>query len=186
MKKIILLTLTIFILNSTLVLATTKSLHQAKTKADQCYRMPHHTSVTFDQLKSLSGSWSGTKNEANGKKSPVRVTYKTTAGGSALLETLFPQTKMEMISVYALQDKKIRMTHYCMMGNQPNMILDSSTANTLHFKYVKSPGICSCKDSYMGALTMTFKNKNHMNQEWVMFEKGEKKMTAVLELTRGK
>ena len=175
MKKLLVITLSLLILNSSLVMA--------KTKKDQCPRMQHH-SATFDQLKSIVGSWSGVKDKPDGKKEPVHVRYKTTSGDSAILETLFPGTKMEMTSVYTLQDKKIRMTHYCMMGNQPSLMLDSSTADTFHFKYVKSPGICSCKDSYMGGLTITLKDKNHMKEEWVMFEKGKKKQITQFNLTR--
>jgi hypothetical protein len=140
-------------------------------------------STAFDQLKTLAGSWSGSEMK-NGKKMPARVTYHVTGGGSTLLETLFPGTKMEMVSLYSAQGKEVRMVHYCMMGNQPNLRLDSATGNVFHFKFVRSPGISMRRDQYMGGLTLTLTDKNHLTQNWVMLDKGKEKMNTTFNLVR--
>ena len=59
--------------------------------------------------------------KANGAK--VRVEYRLTAGGSALVETLFPgASRGQMVSMYYDRKGKLAMTHYCMLRNQPGMM----------------------------------------------------------------
>lgn len=88
----------------------------------------------FAKLKTLKGTWEGPEMPGMGK---LRSSYRTIAGGSAVLETSFPGTKNEMVSLYTLNGRgRLVMTHYCMLGNQPRAILDpkKSTDTTLVFK----------------------------------------------------
>src|SRR5262245_49740277 len=73
----------------------------------------------FEKIKALSGEWEVTRggDEHHGGT----VTYKVTAGGSAVLETLFGGTKHEMITLYYLDGKDLALTHYCMLQNRPRM-----------------------------------------------------------------
>jgi hypothetical protein len=57
-----------------------------------------------------------------------------------------------------LKGGKLALTHYCMMGNRPAMILKASDAKTLRFDFDKSCGINPAKESHMHALTITFDN----------------------------
>lgn len=50
---------------------------------------PYTGSREFERMKQLVGSWEGTSDMGKEEKK-VRVEYRLTAGGSALLETLFP------------------------------------------------------------------------------------------------
>ena len=50
-------------------------------------------------------------------KQMMRVSYRVTAGGSAILETTAAGTPMEMISMYHDRGGKLFMTHYRMLGN---------------------------------------------------------------------
>ena len=50
---------------------------------------PYSGSAEFERMKQLVGAWEGTSDMGmEGEK--VRVEYRLTAGGSALVETLFP------------------------------------------------------------------------------------------------
>ena len=51
----------------------------------------------------------------DGKEVPVSVTYETSSNGSIVVETLFPGTPHEMVSVYYDENGKFGMTHYCAM-----------------------------------------------------------------------
>jgi hypothetical protein len=44
---------------------------------------------------------------------PVRVEYRVTGAGSAVVETLFPGTPHEMVTVYHARKGVLCMTHYC-------------------------------------------------------------------------
>lgn len=71
----------------------------------------------FRQLCALVGTWTGPSR--NG--SAHTVTYRTTAGGSVLVETWTLGSGRESMTLYALDDKRLLATHYCPQGNQPRM-----------------------------------------------------------------
>ena len=134
---------------ATLLLATSVWVNADEpTKAKQC-------SSEFERLKTLVGTWKGKTDMGEG---PVELTaqYRLLAGGSVLEERVFAGTPNEMVTMYYEQDGKLALTHYCMMGNRPGMILKSSDAKTLHFDFDKECGINAAKESHMHALTIRF------------------------------
>ena len=94
-------------------------------------------SEAFDKLRALSGTWSA---EVTGVGPAAIVAWKTTAGGSAVVETLFQGTDHEMMSVYFLDGGTLRMTHYCSAGNQPRMRLDAKRSTPEEMVFVFDGG----------------------------------------------
>ncbi|MCK7511304.1 MAG: hypothetical protein MZV70_49445 [Desulfobacterales bacterium] len=80
----------------------------------------------------------------------VSVTYRITANGSVVLETLFPGTDHEMLTLYHLDNDRLGLTHYCAMGNQPRMELDPSSPPIAWFLFSPAAPIsmqaktCTC------------------------------------------
>src|ERR1700739_4518545 len=72
---------------------------------------------TFDALKTLAGNWEG----KNSQGQTLRVSFRETAGGSALLSEIHGQGPENMISMIHLDGDRLLMTHYCGAGNQPRM-----------------------------------------------------------------
>ena len=60
---------------------------------------PYSGSKEFERMKELVGAWEGTSNMPQGGER-VRVEYRLSSGGSAVVETLFPGKADEMVSVY--------------------------------------------------------------------------------------
>ena len=140
-------------------------------------------SKEYQHMKQLIGVWEGTSNMGmEGQR--VRVEYRLTAGGSAIVETLFPGTPEEMISVYHDSNGKLSMTHYCMLQNQPSMKLLKASADRLDFIFAGGSGINPKKDAHMHALTISFVDKDHIVQNWTLFEDGKKKGVTTLNLSR--
>jgi hypothetical protein len=112
-------------------------------------------SPEFDRLKTLVGTWTGKTNMGQG---PVDMTvqYRLLAGGSVLEERVFAGTPNEMVTMYYDKAGKLAMTHYCMLGNRPQMLLHSSDDKTIKFDFDKTCGINPKKESHMHALTITF------------------------------
>ncbi len=81
----------------------------------------------FAMLKGLAGEWQGKAMDKE-KGPEVSVTYRVTANGSVVLETLFPGSAHEMLTLYHLDNGKLVLTHYCAMGNQPRMELDPGSS----------------------------------------------------------
>ncbi|HEY3242943.1 MAG TPA: hypothetical protein VGM03_06275 [Phycisphaerae bacterium] len=140
----------------------------------------------LERLKKLAGKWQGTGDQAEHKE--VTVSYKVTAGGSAVMETLFADTPNEMVTVYTLDGDDLVLTHYCMMGNQPHMKAEKGTdAKTIKFICTGHGGnMKSENDPHMHAVTHTFVDDNHLVSEWVMQDKGQTTHTAHFELQRVK
>jgi len=84
------------------------------------------------------------------------VEYRLLAGGTVLEERSFPGTPNEMVTMFYDKDGKLSLTHYCVMGNRPGMILGSSDAKTLKFDFDRSCGINTAKESHMHAMTLRF------------------------------
>ncbi len=123
---------------------------------------PDKSSPELQRIKSLAGRWTTVTSMFTGKPQRMYTEYQVTAGGSAVLERIFPGTPMEMISVYYDDDHgKLAMTHYCVMRNRPTLKLQSSTPDTLILKVVSVSGLQSKKEARMGNITYAFKDKNH-------------------------
>jgi hypothetical protein len=112
-------------------------------------------SPEFERMKTLVGQWQGTVDMGAG---PVEMVsqYRLLAGGSVLEERVFAGTPNEMITMYYDKDGKLALTHYCVMGNRPGMLLKSADAKTLKFDFDKTCGINPKKESHMHALTLRF------------------------------
>jgi hypothetical protein len=145
---------------------------------------PYSGSRGYEHMKQLVGVWEGTSNMGKeGEK--IRVEYHLTAGGSAIVETLFPGTPEEMISVYYDDNKgRLSMTHYCMLQNRPSMKLQKGSADRLDFVFSKGSGIDPKKDAHMHALSISFVDKNHVVENWTLFEGGKEKEVTKLNLSR--
>src|ERR1041385_2448086 len=108
--------------------------------------------------------WKGKEDMGQGVQDVV-VTYAVTAGGSAVVETLFPKTPHEMVSVYHDEGGKLTMTHYCILANQPHMKLKASTANSVTLAMSGKDGIANANEAHMHALAINFVDANTRSEE---------------------
>ena len=111
--------------------------------------------AAFASLKKLQGDWRGPA-MAQGLP-PSHSVFRVTSAGSAVQETIFPGTKMEMLSVYYLDKGNLLMTHYCALGNQPRMKLNTrqSTARELVFDFAGGTNLSPSRDRHMHSLRLT-------------------------------
>jgi hypothetical protein len=148
--------------------------------------VPYAGSAQFERMKRLAGSWEGTSDMAKpGEK--VRVEYRLTAGDSAVIETLFPGTGDEMVSVYTDRGGRLVMTHYCMLRNQPHMILTKADVRTIEMTF--APGgndINPEKEKHMHGVRISFTDSNHIVQKWVLYDNGKASGGVTLQLARVK
>jgi hypothetical protein len=117
------------------------------------------SSAEFERLKTLVGTWQGKADMGQG---PVDMTvqYRLLAAGSVLEERSFPGTPHEMVTMFYNKDGHLALTHYCVMGNRPGMVLKASDDKTLTFAFDDSCGINPQKESHMHALSMHFDDAN--------------------------
>ena len=151
--------------------------------AGEAPNLPYSGSQEFERMKALVGVWEGTaKMPKEGEK--VRVEYRLSSGGSAVVETLFPGTPHEMVSVYHDNQGRLTMTHYCALRNQPRMKLEKADPHSLYFMFVDGSNMDPLKDAHMHALTISFVGKDRIIQKWTLFSGGKEAETSVFELSR--
>lgn len=146
--------------------------------------MPKAMPKEFDQMRNLIGTWEGTADMGDGKEQPVTAVYELTSGGTAITEKLMPGTTHEMTTIFYKDGKSVAMTHYCAMGNHPEMKLKSADGKAMTFEMKGAAGIASAKEEHMHALTITTPDANTLQEEWTNFADGKKKMTAKFKYKR--
>jgi hypothetical protein len=129
--------------------------------------------AAFEQMKALVGDWQ-TGTAANGK---ATLHLELTSGGSALLEKFQMDDNgkpVEMITLYYLDGDQLKLTHYCMAGNQPTMAGTYDAAKkTIKFDFVSVSNLKSPDAGHMHHALYTFIDKDHFRTNWT-FRKDQK------------
>jgi hypothetical protein len=115
-------------------------------------------SPEFERMKSLIGTWTGKTDMGQG---PVEISiqYRLIAAGSVLEERCMAGTPNEMVTMYYDKGGKLAATHYCMLGNRPEMALKSSDTKSLTFDLDAACCAFDTKnESHMAGMTIRFDN----------------------------
>jgi hypothetical protein len=140
--------------------------------------------VRLEALKKLAGTWNSADKDGDGKPD-VTANYRVTAGGTAVMETLFPGTDEEMITMYFMDGEDLMLTHYCRMGNQPRMKARAETdPKVLSFAFQDCTNIKSRDEQHMDSLTMTLKDESHLRAEWTLWQGGKVTRNIAFDLAR--
>ena len=178
-------TKTLIILVVVCALSASLSLAQAQT-AKTAAGQPLKAQEAFARLRTLCGEWQGV-GMAKGQSVPAHVSYKLTAAGNALVETLFPGTPHEMMTVYHLDGAKLMLTHYCSLGNQPRMVLDpASSLDHLSFVFAGGTNMDPERDMHMHNVRIRIKDADHIESEWDTYQGAKFMDTKKFALTRQK
>jgi hypothetical protein len=102
--------------------------------------------TAFQTLKDMAGTWEG---KAEGM--PYTVSYEIASGGSVVMERQFAHSDHEMINIYHIVDGELRLVHYCSMGNQPMMKLDTAASKPgdLVFAFAGGTNFDPAKDAHI-------------------------------------
>src|SRR5271154_501011 len=135
---------------------------------------------SFDLLKGMEGKWAG----KNQQGQPIEVTFRMTAGGSALMSEIHGHGPENMITMFHMDGDRLLMTHYCGTGNQPRMKVISSDAKSVSFEFFDGTNI-GPGDGHMQHVTFTEPDADHHVEEWVFLDHG-KEMKELFTLERVK
>jgi hypothetical protein len=134
---------------------------------------PYVGSEAFERAKQLVGSWEGTMDMGKGPEK-ITASYRLTSGGSALVETVFEGADHEMVTVYHDNaNRQLQLTHYCMLGNQPKMVLKGTKNNELTFDLSEDADIDVAHETHMHAVRITFNGADTMTQRWTEYKGGK-------------
>jgi hypothetical protein len=161
-----------FTLSLCLLLAATVAL--AQTDAQK----------SFDHLKTLAGSWEGKNHEGK----PLRVVFRDTAGGSALVSEIEGEGHEgheDMVSMFHLDGpNRLLITHYCSAGNQPRMLASSSPdGKTFTFEFLDATNLATPDTGHMKRVVITIVDASHHTEDWIFAAPG-KEMKESFDLHR--
>jgi len=167
----------------TITAACASTSHESKEDAARGAR------TQFEHIKSLEGEWSGRAAHGDAEVARVDVNYHVTAGGSAVVETLFPNTEHEMVTVYHLDGDKLVLTHYSTLGNQPRMTAAPFAAPTsgplvIGFDCSGVSNAASQDAMHMHSAEIAFLDKDHIETKWRMYKDGKQTNEATFDLVR--
>ena len=157
----------------------------ARTPETHTQAQPARQLSPIDQLRALSGTWVAVAPPEKGQK-PAMVVFKPTAGGSAVMETMFPGSDREMVNLFTPDANGLAMTHYCSMGNQPQMMtktIADPSPKSLTFSLSHVYGLRTPGDWHNTGLTLTLDDTQHLTQVWT-YEYNGKKGTNTFRFTR--
>jgi len=127
----------------------------------------------FEKLKSLVGHWETDKTNMD----KATLDLELTSGGTAVLEKFHmvqDGKPVEMTTLYYLDGDQIKLTHYCMAGNQPTMKgTYAPETKTLKFELVSISNLKNADAGHMHHATYTFLDNDHFKTTWT-FRKDQK------------
>ena len=129
--------------------------------------------AAFEQMKSLVGHWE-TNNSAMGK---ATLDMELTSAGSALLERVRAEDngkQVEMITLYYIDGDQLKLTHYCMAGNQPTMVATyTPETKSLKFDFASITNLKGPDAGHMHHAVYTLIDNDHFKTTWT-FRKDQK------------
>jgi hypothetical protein len=137
---------------------------------------------SFDELKTLAGSWEGT---FDGK--PMQVSLRVTSMGNALMhEMRIAGRADDPITMLYVDGDRLLLTHYCDAGNRPRMAASMSPdGKTVDFHFVDVANFNDKQGGYMQHAMFTTLDANHHTEDWTFLAQG-KPINAHVELQRTK
>lgn len=170
---------------SVLALVASCSSDPRTSRTVEAPAQPSAALAAFEKLKALAGWWEVTQ-APEGTPKGSTYAYKVTSGGSALLETLFAGSEIEMISVYYVDGRDLFMTHYCLLKNQPHLRAVSVGDQRLAFTCTEEAERKIGARDHMHAGTIVFADADHIKFTWEAHKDGHGQGANTFELTRRK
>jgi hypothetical protein len=137
---------------------------------------------SFDQLKSLAGSWEGA---VDGK--PIQISLRVTSKGNALVhEMKMAGQSDDPITMLYIDGDRLLLTHYCDAGNRPRMVATMTPdGKTVDFHFLDVANFNSKQGGYMEHAAFTTLDANHHTEDWTFLAQG-KQINAHIDLQRTK
>lgn len=123
-------------------------------------------SAAFERFKGLAGEWVAAEDGEMSRKGDLVARYAVTAAGSAVVETVFPGSPHEMVTVYHADGPDLVLTHYCMEGNQPRMRARAAAGTRFDFQFDGGTNIDPSRDRHMHSASLELVGDDEIRTVW--------------------
>jgi hypothetical protein len=143
------------------------------------------SSRVLSQIKALIGNWSGTFQWTGGRNGSMNATYYVTGTGSAVVENLMNESTPVMTSVYHLDGRDLRMTHFCGAQNQPRLKARRIDLDhgAIDFEFVDATNLRSPDAPHVHGLEIRLVDANHLTLTF-LFQSGSIESREEINLKR--
>jgi hypothetical protein len=141
-------------------------------------------SPAFERFKALAGEWVAAEDGPMTRKGDLTARYVITAAGSAVVETLFPGSVHEMVTVYHADGPDLVLTHYCTEGNQPRLRARDAKGSRFDFAYDGGTNLDPQHDRHMHSASVELVGSDEIRSEWTELEEGKPVLVARSHLVR--
>lgn len=128
--------------------------------------------AAFTQLKAIAGDW-----ELRTGEKALRVSYKTTAADSVLVETWTTASGATTMTVFHMDGPQLVATHYCAQGNQPRLRWN---AKSNAFEFWDATNLPSAKASHLVKLELGLTTDGKLRRREVYAENGKEDASEVV------
>jgi hypothetical protein len=142
---------------------------------------------TYKKIRALAGDWQGSFEWSGARtdRGKMDATYYVTGNGSAVVENLLMNGQPVMTSVYHMDGKDLRLTHFCAAQNQPR--LKAQRVDLPHsevdFGFVDATNMSSPDAPHVRGLEWRMVDVDHIRLTF-LFAAGSKQSRELIQLTR--
>lgn len=143
----------------------------------------------LDQVKGLKGEWEMLDEQG---KPAGAIRFELTSAGNVVREVMFPGSEHEMTNMYHMDGDALVMTHYCAVGNQPQMRARSGTLPSngrpgeIAMRFDRVTNKSSADQAVMGNMTLVFVSADSVREEWTQVDPTKEHGRVVMNLRRKK
>jgi hypothetical protein len=140
--------------------------------------------AAFERLTGLAGDWEAAEDGEMARKGDLVARYAVTAAGTAVVETVFPGSPHEMVTVYHPDGDDVVLTHYCVEGNQPRMRARNAAGPRLRFAFDGGAGIDPARDRHMHEAVLEILGPDEIRTQWTELQGGQTALVVRSHLRR--
>src|SRR6476619_2378476 len=145
---------------------------------------PAPATTPLDRFKGLAGDWVAAEDGEMFHKGDLVARYALTAGGSAVVETVFPGSPHEMVTVYHADGPDIVLTHYCVEGNKPRMRARAAGGSRFDFEFDGGANIDPRRDRHMHSATLELLGDDEIRTVWTELDAAKPVLVVTSHLLR--
>jgi hypothetical protein len=140
------------------------------------------TNDVFNSIKALAGDWDGTFQWIGTTRTgPMNAKYYLTGNGSAVVEDLIADGSPNMTTVYHLDGRDLRATHYCAAGNQPRLkaVLPKEKADSINFEMIDITNLAKPEAGHVKGLELTLTPPNELTIRFTFTASGKEAVEQI-------
>lgn len=139
--------------------------------------------AAWARFRELEGAWIGESTKGWRES----VSFRTIAGGSALVETSFDAHPNEtMLTIFQMDGDDLVLTHYCVAKNQPHLRATSFSEDgrTVTFTFAGGGNLPDRNRGHMDRAVFRFDSPDRVSTRWTWYQNGSERWLEEIHLER--